>query len=81
MRGITNTFLVSELKIGKNVDAFRVKNNMIFVKPLKIFIMVLHENFKISLFKKESMKPSKEYDLMEHFEESLMRNTVSGTSF
>ena len=81
MKGITSTFCISELKIGKNVEAFRVKNNMILVKPLKVFVMVLHENFKITLFKKDSMKPFKEYDLMEHFEESAMRNRSIGSSF
>lgn len=81
MKGITTTFSLTELKIGKNVEAFRVKNNMILVKPLQIYIMVLQENFKITLFKKDSMKPFKEYDLMEHFEESAMRNKTIGSSF
>jgi hypothetical protein len=78
MKGISTTFQISEFKLGKNVEAFRVKNNMIFVKPLKTFMMVLYENFKITLFKKDSMKPFKDYDLLEHFEESTMRNKEVG---
>jgi hypothetical protein len=78
LKGINNTFEVEELTMEKNMHAYRVRSNFLIVRPLNKFMMALHENFKLTLFKKENMKPIKEYNLLEHFQEGDMKRSKGG---
>ena len=78
LKGINNYFEIDKLTLGSNMDAFRMKSNLLFIRPLQKYILVFLENFKISLLKKQSMKQVKEYDLLEYFEECSMKSRFGG---
>lgn len=78
LKGISSSFEIDELILNKNMTAFRVRSNFLLVRPLNKYMMVLHENFKLGLFKRENMKPIKEYNLLEHFEDSDMKRAKGG---
>lgn len=78
LKGISTNFEVPELTLDKNMHAYRVRSNFLIVRPLNKYMMALHENFKLTLFKRENMKPIKEYNLLEHFEESSMKRKKGG---